>query len=120
SGNVGRHLDAGGLAEALSGVVAEDGARGNVQCAGEREVLLRSHRLEHRLAHAAARARDYDSYCHQPSFFSRSCNQVVSPVFGAVDSDLSSNASPLPARATSAGGGGISSPSQRASRSSTK
>jgi len=59
-------------------------------------------------------------YCHQPSFRSNSDSQFSSRVLGALVSDLSRTASPPPARATCAGGGGISSPSQRATLSSTK
>ena len=119
-GNVRRDFDAGGRAEALTRVAAEKRTCRDIQRTGEHHVGFGERRFEQRLAHPAAGACDNESYCHQPSFLSRSCSQVVSPVFGAVESDLSSTASPPPARATSAGGGGISSPSQRASRSSTK
>src|SRR5262249_19749710 len=100
-------------------------AGGNLECGRERDVFGGEHRLEQRLAHASAAAgndntRRRFAHCHQPNFFSNSTSQLSSPVLGAIDSDLSSAAAPLPERATSPGGGGISSPSQRASRSSTK
>ena len=125
SGKVGTDHHAGDLSERPAGIVAQQRAAGDLQRGGKLHVLLTKDRRDQRLAHASTAARDRDAdrprgYCHQPSFRSNADSQLSSLVLGALVSDLSSTASPPPARATCAGGGGISSPSQRATLSSTK
>src|SRR5262249_44479896 len=109
-------------AHARACVVSEQRAAGNFERTREREPGICQRGLEQRLAHPAAGAGDAQPHWpHQPSFFSRSWSQLVSPVFGARESDLSSLASLAPPpSATWVSDGGSSLPSQRASLSSTK
>jgi len=124
-GNVGADRHIGGLSERPAGIVAQQGAACDLQRGRELDFLLGEDRRDQRLAHASTGARDCDAdrprgYFHQPSFRSNAESQLSSLVLGALVSDLSIMASPPPARATCAGGGGTSSPSQRATLSSTK
>src|SRR5436309_1321650 len=118
--NIGGNCHTGRAPEALTRIATEQWAAYNFQRPDKLKSGICQRRLDERPAHPSAAAGDAESYCHQPSFSMSWRNQFFSPVFGAVDSDLSSAASPPPERATSAGGGGISSPSQRASLSSAK
>ena len=114
---VGADRHAGRPAEALAGVTSDDGASRDVEGRDQRAAGIREDRLDQRLAHLSAGARDGDA--HRRHFFlkmSRNCShhergsdQAPSPAVMAC-ADLLSSATEI----------GISSPSQRASLSSTK
>ncbi len=125
SGNISTDRYAGRLSEKPAGIVPYEGTSGSLQRGSELQILLAEDRGDQRLSHASTAACDRDAdrptgYFHQPSFRSSADSQLSSLVFGALVSDLSRTASPPPDRATCAGGGGTSSPSQRATLSSTK
>ncbi len=123
--DVGVDLHAGRATETFAGVASDERAGGDVERTAKYQVRCGEYRFDQRLPHAPASAGDGDAdrvaHCpHQPIFLSHCTSQFSSSVLGAMDSDLSSLESPPPARAISTGGGGASSPSQRATLSSTK
>ena len=115
--DIGADDNAGVPAAALARVVSGEGTAGHVERRRQNQSRIGEHRLDERLTHAAARAGDRNSrrHAHHPnvslmlSHQERESPHFISPAVRAAAS-----------RFSSAADGGTSSPSQRASLSSTK